>query len=103
MKTFLIDEELRDNLMFYVKDFRELGTGFETGLNLDAAYRRNLLESEKTLANLPEVVTAEVPVPTVDMLTDVVYQDNTALLTNVEALYIARAVHALLTKGRGGA
>jgi len=42
-------------------------------------------------------------VPTVDMLTDVVYQDNTALLTNVEALYIARAVHALLTKGRGGA
>jgi hypothetical protein len=53
-------------------------------------------------ASQPEVVAAEVPVPTVEKLAEAIYQDNTALLTNVEARYIAKVVHALLTKGRGG-
>ena len=59
MKTFLIDEELRDKLVFYVKDFRELGTGMLSGLRLDAAYRRNLLDAEKELANLSEAQPGE--------------------------------------------
>ena len=54
MKTFLIDEELRDKLVFYEKNFREPGTGMLSGLRLDAVYRRNLLDAEKELANLPE-------------------------------------------------
>jgi hypothetical protein len=45
---------------------------------------------------------AEVPIPTVEELAEVMYQDNTALLTNVEARYIAKVVQAFLTKGRGG-
>jgi hypothetical protein len=66
MKTFLIDEELRDKLVFYVKDFRELGTGLLSGLRLDAAYRRNLLDAEKELANLPEDQPDAIPIPTVE-------------------------------------
>jgi len=46
---------------------------------------------------------SSVLVPTIDELAEAMYQDNTALLTNVEARYIAKVVHALLTKGRGGA
>ena len=42
------------------------------------------------------------PIPTVEELAVAMYQDNTALLTNVQARYIAKVVHALLTKGRGG-
>jgi hypothetical protein len=55
-------------------------------------------------ARQPEVVapSAEVPVPTVEELAEAMYQNNTALLTNVEARYIAKVVHKLLTKGRGG-
>jgi len=50
-----------------------------------------------------EVVPASsVLVPTIDELAEAMYQNNTALLTNVEARYIAKVVHALLTKGRGG-
>ena len=45
---------------------------------------------------------SSVLVPTIDELAEAMYQDNTALLTNVEARYIAKVVHALLTKGRGG-
>jgi hypothetical protein len=57
-------------------------------------------ECERFFATLTP--TSSVSVPTIDELAEAVYQDNTALLTNVEALYIARVVHALLTKGRGG-
>jgi len=54
-------------------------------------------------ARQPEVVPASsVLVPTIDELAEAMYQNNTALLTNVEARYIAKVVHALLTKGRGG-
>jgi len=75
------------------------------GKNLDEPGKESWGEDEYVAKDIMEYF-AQLPapassVPTVDMLTDVVYQDNTALLTNVEALYIARAVHALLTKGRG--
>jgi len=46
---------------------------------------------------------SSVLVPTIDELAEAMYQDNTALLTNVEARYIAKVVHKLLTKSRGGA
>jgi hypothetical protein len=50
-----------------------------------------------------DLTNAEVPIPTVEELAEAMYQNNTALLTNVEARYIAKVVHKLLTKGRGGA
>jgi len=58
-------------------------------------------ENAEYLANLTPA--SLVLVPTIDQLAEAMYQDNTALLTNVEARYIAKVVHALLTKGRGGA
>jgi len=55
-------------------------------------------------ARQPEVALASwIPVPTVEELAEAMYQNNTTLLTNVEARYIAKVVHKLLTKSRGGA
>ena len=58
----------------------------------------NLFHSRKSVATA-----AEVPIPTVEELAEAMYQNNTALLTNVQARYIAKVVHKILTKGRGGA
>jgi len=65
-----------------------------------AITRGEMAEAERYLATL--ISTLSVPVPAIDELAEAVYQDNTALLTNVEARYIAKVIHALLTKGRGG-
>jgi hypothetical protein len=58
---------------------------------VDAIYALQLTAQQTTI-----------PIPTVEELAEAMYQNNTALLTNVEARYIAKVVHKLLTKGRGG-
>jgi hypothetical protein len=82
MKTFLIDEELRDKLALVT----------ENGI-FDYCQRLRNLPEAQTVAQFQ---TAS-PVPTVEELAEAIYQDNTALLTNVEARYIAKVVHKLLT------
>ena len=83
MKTFLIDEELRDKLALVTEN--------------------GIFDYCQRLRDLPETKPDAIPIPTVEELAEAIYQDNTALLTNVEARYIAKVVHKLLTKGRGGA
>ena len=51
----------------------------------------------EAVADLQLPATAAIPIPTVEELAEAIYQDNTALLTNVEARYIAKVVHKLLT------
>ena len=75
-------EQMEDALRHFIGPFR----------SIDIEYYMNSLTT-----------TAADPVPTVDELAEAMYQDNTALLTNVEARYIAKVVHKLLTKSRGGA
>jgi hypothetical protein len=74
-------EQMEDALRHFIGPFR----------SIDIEYYMNSLTP------------TAVPVPTVEELAEVMYQNNTALLTNVQARYIAKVVHALLTKGRGGA
>jgi hypothetical protein len=71
--------------------------GFEFGLSTVWT------EVERLKKELEDARQPEVPIPTVEELAEAMYQNNTALLTNVEARYIAKVVHKLLTKGRGEA
>jgi hypothetical protein len=106
MKTFLIDEELRDKLVFYVKDFRELGTGMLSGLRLDAAYRRNLLDAEKELANLPEAQPDARPIPTVEEIADHIdlwFRSGEDKPWNFLVEDLAGSIHSLLTARLKGA
>lgn len=94
-------EQMEDALRHFIGPFRSIDIEYYMNSLTPAAQPQTqwvpTLHPDGTTTIRPEV-----PIPTVEELAEVMYQDNTALLTNVQARYIAKVVHKLLTKGRGG-